>query len=208
MPRADRCKKKREEKLRNAASNVRKITAFTLNTADLHSQTTDSHLECNTPPVKQISTSGPSETSSPEKYQSTLKPAENSCNDDFCETTNSIPPITVPFSNTKPLGQMDTETESLLNCPKITPATAVTSLPQLPMETEAEDANMFLCTALCCIQASPFVPTVAQLQETSVKQAHGQGGGKRIQKCPLSIFSKYTWVTYFYDHGSNSLLLL
>ena len=72
---------------------------------------------------------------------------------------------------------------------------------ELAPEDSCTTANQSLksgCQAVCCTQNSPYKPSAADLKETSVKQTGNDG---KIRQCPLSIFSKYNWVTYCLTRG-------
>ncbi len=72
-----------------------------------------------------------------------------------------------------------------------------------PNEAEVQEGPFLsVCTARCCSNDAPFVPTEDDLKKTSQKQTTTSGKDVKIRKCTLSVFAKYPWASYCLTKGT------
>ena len=64
----------------------------------------------------------------------------------------------------------------------------------LPTEEAVQEGPILsACTARCCSNDAPFIPTEDDLKKTSQKQTTSSGKDVKIRKCTLSVLEKYPW---------------
>ena len=73
----------------------------------------------------------------------------------------------------------------------------------IPTEEEVQEGPILsVCTARCCSNDTPFIPTEDDLKKTSQKQTTSSGKDVKIRKCTSSVFAKYLWASYCLTKGT------
>eukprot|EP00794_Sanderia_malayensis_P011513 gene11513-12705_t len=204
MPRADRCKRKKEEELKKAASKVKKITslfAFQKNTSNCSEESAveksiqepvTNHFE-----LQEID----SRNRGPSKESSSVfgVKGHRDCNEDLSHESgelgkgdfNNTPRRSniTPFTFAEPLSiktNIVTDEGWSSNASVCNEESADFLISAHSEVTPTEDAVqegpiLPVCTARCCSNDAPFIPTEDDLKKTSQKQTMSSGKDKGIK---------------------------
>ena len=228
MPRADRCKRKKEEELKKAASKVKKITTlFTLqkNTSNCNEETatekstqaagTDQHefqgkdsrnigASKESPSVFEIQATGYRDCNEDLNRESLLEPDKEDF-DNVSRTSNITP---FKFSEPLPIEANIVTVEACSSNARVYNEESADFPISFHSEvTAAEDtiqegSSLSFCTAPCCLNDAPFIPTEDDLKKTSQKQTTSSRNDVKIRKCTLSVFTKFPWASYCLTKGT------
>eukprot|EP00112_Aurelia_sp_Birch-Aquarium-sp1_P007695 Seg1840.3 transcript_id=Seg1840.3/GoldUCD/mRNA.D3Y31 product="Zinc finger MYM-type protein 1" protein_id=Seg1840.3/GoldUCD/D3Y31 len=198
MPRADRCKRKKEEELRKAASKQPLASVAEIQRTE--------HRDCN----ENLSDESLTELEKEDFNNAPL--ASNITSFKFSEPLRigtHIVTVEACSSNASVCNKEYAHSLTVEDCSSNASAEDCADLPISfhSEETPTEDAiiegpTLSVCTAHCCLNDAPFIPTEYDLKKTSQKQTTSSGKDVKIRKCTASLFAKYPWATYCLTKGT------